>query len=894
MAGSLRWPDGGGVNTRHPRPIMRHLLSSRTAAWLCLAALSLAPVHAALPGMKVLKLTSRSTAPLSTRGFGAAVAVSDTYAVVGEPAYDLAAPKAGAVHVFSAVTGAFLRTLKPADSIDSDGFGASVAVQGKYLLVGANRQMSMGLGAAYLFDLTTGKQLRKIDAFEQADFFGTAVAISGDLLYVSAPEAFNRRGKVLVQGLFDPTITGVLKDDNANSFSYMGKTFYAYGNHVVAAAPGVSSFYLFNRTTAKGTFSLASVTVNNPIGTAIVGSGHTIFTSCPLNDLNHTDGGTIHGITFDLGNGTLQPVDPAPGANRQLGRLMAMDGATLVASYESGAAGTGLIVHDTRTRAHLLIIAPKDLATNVPHSALALAGNNLLVGSSGDDMLGSDAGVAYLIQGLPQAPGFVTLAAKGDPAPGFAGISFNRLGDAVLSAGGLAVMRSTLAGQGSNGGKDAGLYSEVGHEGYLDSVVKSRQTYFGTSLFGQPGSPVSNDSTFSIFPCTVTGPTITPANNSAYFADNGSAVSTVARTGVGLFPVPQVTVAKLHQAAQSHTASRVAVRLDLKLAPGVTTALNDSAIALQTHAGINTELVREGADLGMDLRLGQISPRVTFHSDRYYFTGAVTSTVDPTFKQVGLMQKTPMGALELLILDGWALPGGSGHTYAGFLGEGGSSANRCLRVRIKGPGITAANNEMILFDSGMGLETRFQKNGSIIGRILRAWPLGNRLLVHVTLRGAGTTAANNEALYLSQEDGSFSRLLRKGDVLPGTGGARIGKIQRVEASTATGHYAALVSLSGAPASANQMLLRGSVDIGSPGEEDEFSLRRPMPVLQKGRLIANGYAGSTRLTSLAFASNATVDTTGIGRKGLGSVVSATGAVLMRATFSDGSTRLIRVP
>jgi hypothetical protein len=864
------------------------------AAWLSLAVMPLTPVHAALPGMKIIKLTSRSTGPLAMREFGASVAVSETYAVVGEPAYDLAVPKPGAVHIYNATTGAFMRTLKPLDSIDSDGFGSSVAVQGKFLLVGANRRMSPGQGAAYLFDLATGKQLRKIDAFEHADFFGSSVAISGDLLFVSAPEASNRRGKILVQGLLDPTITGVLKDDNANSFSYMGKSFYAFGNQVVASAPGVGTFYLFNRATPKGTFSLDNVTSNTPIGAAIVGYGQSIFTSLPLNDLTHSDGGTIQRITFGNTTGVVQPVDPAPANNRQLGRLMAMDGATLIASFESGAAGTGLIVNDTRTQSHLLTIAPKDLATNVPHSALALSGNRLLIGCSGDDMLGTDAGVAYLIQNLPQAPGFVTIAAKGDPAPGFADIQHHTLGDAVLSQQGLTVTRSTLSGSGSNGGRDIGIYSEVGHEGYLDSVVKSRQAYFGNSVFGKPGSPIANDPTFSLFPSTLAGIGVSSANNSAFFADNGNTVSTVVRAGLGLFPLPQVTVSKLHQAAQSHSASRVAVRLDLRIAPNVTTALNDSAIALQTHAGINTELVREGADLGMNRTLGQINPRVAFHSNVYLFTGAVTSTVDPTFKRVGLFQKTPAGALTLLTLDQSPIIGAPGFEYGGFLGEGGSSANKCLRVRIKGPGITAANNEMILFDSGNGLETRFQKNSSIIGRILRLWPQGNRLLVHVTLRGPGISGSNNEAIYLSQENGSFSRLLQKGDVLPGTGGARVGKIQRVEGGTNTGHYAVLVSLSGVPATSNQMLLRGNTFEGMPSDEDEFSLRRPVPVLQKGRLIANGYAGNSRITSLTFASNATVDSTGIGGKGLGSVVSTSGAVLLRATFSDGSTRLIRVP
>jgi hypothetical protein len=214
--------------------------------------------------------------------------------------------------------------------------------------------------------------------------------------------------------------------------------------------------------------------------------------------------------------------------------------------------------------------------------------------------------------------------------------------------------------------------------------------------------------------------------------------------------------------------------------------------------------------------------------------------------------------------------------------------------KLKGPGITAANNELILFNNGSGLSSSFQKGGSIIKRIIRAWPLGNRLLVHITLKGPGVNATNNEALFLHQENGNFSRILQKGYLLPGGGGARIGTFQRVEASARTGHYALLVSLTGSPAATNQMLLRGNVDSGSPSDVDTFSLRAPVPALRKGQLIANGYAGTTRLTSLAFPNNATVDTTSIGRKGLASIVSATGAILLRATFSDRTTRLIRVP
>jgi hypothetical protein len=168
------------------------------------------------------------------------------------------------------------------------------------------------------------------------------------------------------------------------------------------------------------------------------------------------------------------------------------------------------------------------------------------------------------------------------------------------------------------------------------------------------------------------------------------------------------------------------------------------------------------------------------------------------------------------------------------------------------------------------------------------------MLAHVTLRGPGITTANNEAVYLSQEDGSFSKMLQKGSLVPGIANARISAIQRVEASNRTGHYAVLATLSGVPASTNQILMRGDVNAGVASDQDERSLRRPEPVLRKGQLIANGPLGSTRLTSLAFPSRSTFDTGGVGNKGLGCLVDTNGGTLLRATFSDRSIRLIRVP
>ena len=131
--------------------------------------------------------------------------------------------------------------------------------------------------------------------------------------------------------------------------------------------------------------------------------------------------------------------------------------------------------------------------------------------------------------------------------------------------------------------------------------------------------------------------------------------------------------------------------------------------------------------------------------------------------------------------------------------------------------------------------------------------------------------------------------MQKGAALPQTGGLRIGAIQRVEAADYSTHYAVLVSLSGASSTSNQMLLRGDVNAGFASDLNESSLRRPEPILRKGQTFTNGYAGSTKLTSMAFPNASTLDATGVSSKGLGTVIY--GPVLIRATFSDGSTRLI---
>lgn len=126
--------------------------------------------------------------------FGYAVAVSEEYAVVGAPTWDGIGVQGncGAVYVYDTQTGEELWKLTTTDEGQEDRFGNALAIQGDFLLAGAywnSDSLGGATGAAYVFDLTTGEQLREIKASEPeggGDWFGTSVALSGDYALIGA------------------------------------------------------------------------------------------------------------------------------------------------------------------------------------------------------------------------------------------------------------------------------------------------------------------------------------------------------------------------------------------------------------------------------------------------------------------------------------------------------------------------------------------------------------------------------------------------------------------------------------------------------------------------------------------------------------------------------------
>lgn len=139
-------------------------------------------------GAELAKLLPSDHGP--SMQFGFSVAINADHVLIGAPKTAGSAPNFGAAYLFSASTGMELQKLVPNDPLTAKAFGWSVALSDEYAVVGAQGDDEHGIyaGAAYVFSLATGQQTAKLlpDDVVPYDNFGWSVAIDGDKIFVVA------------------------------------------------------------------------------------------------------------------------------------------------------------------------------------------------------------------------------------------------------------------------------------------------------------------------------------------------------------------------------------------------------------------------------------------------------------------------------------------------------------------------------------------------------------------------------------------------------------------------------------------------------------------------------------------------------------------------------------
>lgn len=258
------------------------------------------------------------------------------------------------------------------DGSAKDSFGASVAISGDTAIVGAVFDDDLGedSGSAYIFERSsngTWSQKAKLLAPDgnAGDWFGSAVAISDDTAIVGAPNA----------------IENGIATGSVHIFVRNGTEW----KHQAKIAPSAGALY-------------------DQFGYALAIAGDSILVGAPADDEVTADAGAAY--IFKRSGTTWTEQDkfvPIPGgAAGYYGASVALSKSTaLVGAWDDGSGkNAGLaFVYTTNgmawTKETTLVPTDPDALDTFGYS-VALSGDTALIGSNGNDDLGTDSGAAYI------------------------------------------------------------------------------------------------------------------------------------------------------------------------------------------------------------------------------------------------------------------------------------------------------------------------------------------------------------------------------------------------------------------------------------------------------------------------------------------------------------------
>jgi len=345
--------------------------------------------------------TLNNPTPTASDRFGEKVAIDGNIAVIGASRDNATTVDDGAAFIFDVTTGALLHTLTGPTPAASDGFGASVAIDGNYVLVGEGQDTVGGFraGSLHVYDATTGALINTFNNPTPAsgDLFGNAVAIDGDIAVIGAVSddtGASNSGSAYIYNVATGTLLHTINNPNPLGSAAFGGEVSVDGNLVAIAATGSGladgAAYIFDATTGGllQTITKPSLATNS-FGVGIEISGDYLIVGDITDDSTVTNEGALH--IFDVTTGDLLHTinNPNPNAGDQFGRNLAVDGNTIITGSvndDDGAFNTGT--------AHIFHINFDDA-----DSLFGGAGDDMLFGLKGNDTLYGQAGADSLTGG---------------------------------------------------------------------------------------------------------------------------------------------------------------------------------------------------------------------------------------------------------------------------------------------------------------------------------------------------------------------------------------------------------------------------------------------------------------------------------------------------------------
>ena len=353
--------------------------------------------------------------------FGGSVVPVGDNVLVTSPWDDLAAERGGAAYLFDGDTGTLLQTfLEPAPA-DLNQFGSSAAVVGEDILIGSYSGERDSSGVAYLFDSSNGQLLQTFPNPSPAngDRFAHSVAALANNVLVGAYGDDTGATDAGAAYLFHSN-TGTLLQTFSNPspavFEHLGGSVAAVGNNVLLGAPSnppgatnVGAAYLFNGTTGGLLQSFTNPTPGDIswFGISVAAVGDNVLVGAHWDDTGAENTGAAY--LFDSVTGELLQtfLNPTPANDEHFGQSVAAIGnIVLVGAPEdnAGAPGAGAAYLFNATTGELLqtILNPSPEDGDMFGYVVSAFGDNILVGTPHANIGGTNAGVVYLFEAIPE------------------------------------------------------------------------------------------------------------------------------------------------------------------------------------------------------------------------------------------------------------------------------------------------------------------------------------------------------------------------------------------------------------------------------------------------------------------------------------------------------------
>jgi len=323
---------------------------------------------------------------------GAAVAVSGSTLIVGEPAIDDAA---GRVYVYTQSGGTWSETatLVGSDTTSGDTFGFSVALSGTTAVVGAPGHSANGnyTGSAYVFTESGGTwtQAAELQASDHAagDWFGSSVGVDGSNVIVGAPAHAGNIGSSYMFSAGGGTWTQSTELNGSLALGYFGYAVAISGTTAIVGAPGDPSktgnaFVFSNTGTWSQTAKLSGARGVHDFGSAVAVDG----TVAVVGAWNTTKG---YAYIYNQSGGMWAPTAlPMSGG---LGAAVAVSGTTVAVSSVSASGNHGVVYVYSSSGTHTATLVPsgKEGGDFFGNRAVGVSGATLIVGAPDHGAVGN-------------------------------------------------------------------------------------------------------------------------------------------------------------------------------------------------------------------------------------------------------------------------------------------------------------------------------------------------------------------------------------------------------------------------------------------------------------------------------------------------------------------------